>query len=227
MLQSSSKETWILVFGGLFAVTATLAIAYLANRPPRVTLTPPKKTLRSLDEVKRWLVEDNHIDVRAYSTQFCSDERDERNISFLVVERAGESVLATVRGAIDRSLRAFIGTLMIGPVDNRGQVGWGQVEIVVTKSSDQFDIIRIAETDGANFGISTEDIIERLQQYHREVGIDITRATCDSVGFRLLSIPKDLDAFAADLHELCPEDSSVADFKRWIRRDRTVFLWWD
>jgi len=227
LLHSTKRETWILVFSGILTVTVTLTIAYVANRPPRVTLTPPKKTLRSLDEVKRWLVDENGIDVRPYSTQHCSGERDERNISFLVVEPAGESVLAIVRGAIDPSLLAFIGTFTIGPVDDQGNFGRGQVEIVVAKSSDQFDAIRISETDGVNFGISTADIIERLQRYHREVGIDITKATCDSVGFRLLAMPKDLDAFAADLHEFCPEDSTVWEFKREILRDRTIFLWWD
>jgi hypothetical protein len=97
--------------------------------------------------------------------------------------------------------------------------------IVVAPTTDQFEILRYERTDGANYDIWTEDIIEKLKTLDEEFGIEITGATIAGVEFLLKRIPTGEEArkLGVRLLEFCPDlyeaPTSFADGK--------VSLWWD
>lgn len=84
--------------------------------------------------------------------------------------------------------------------------------IVVSPTTDQFDILRIEQTADGNYGIGTADIIEELQIIDEKYGIDIVAANWGSVGFKLKRIL---------------EGEELADFTRWLSDFAPDVLGWD
>ncbi len=67
------------------------------------------------------------------------------------------------------------------------------------------DVIRDAETNGINYGHTTDDVIAKLTDWDARHGVTINAAKMDSVDFTLSEIPKDLDAFAREVYAFCPD----------------------
>ena len=58
------------------------------------------------------------------------------------------------------------------------------------------------------------------------------QANTDTVIAQLKSVPADLDAFAADVYDFCPDIvdqgvGSVDALKTELRKTRLLYLWWD
>jgi hypothetical protein len=104
------------------------------------------------------------------------------------------------------------------------EVGFASL-LVVAPTIDQFDILRIEHTDGANYGWDTEKIIEKLKEFDKEFGVDIVGASCCAVEFLLKQIPKGNEArkLGRRLLKLCPDINKAPTS---FRRGR-VALWWD
>jgi hypothetical protein len=95
--------------------------------------------------------------------------------------------------------------------------------VVVCGTKDQFDILRVEQTDGINYGHMTEDIINFLQELDQEFGVDIIGADSTGVRFIVKHIPKGIEAnkLRERLLEFAPdiEDDSLTN--------GFVPLWWD
>ncbi len=98
-------------------------------------------------------------------------------------------------------------------------------DVIVLPSSDPFDILRFEETDGANFGIQTEDVIARLQVLDEQFGIDIIDAGFDYVVFLLKHAPEanQVTELKTFLTKLCPD---IEDAQAQISAGK-IELWWD
>ncbi len=72
-------------------------------------------------------------------------------------------------------------------------------------ANDPFDQIRRAGTNGANYDLGTDDVIERLTRWQSLCVFTITNAKSDAVDIIFSTLPNDMDAFARDLHEFCPD----------------------
>jgi hypothetical protein len=97
--------------------------------------------------------------------------------------------------------------------------------IVVAPTTDQFDILRYERTDGANYGLQTEDVIEKLKEVNAKYGIDIVGAGIGGVEFILKRIPKGKEAqdFGQWLLDFCPDlYEAPLSFPKG-----KVALWWD
>lgn len=97
--------------------------------------------------------------------------------------------------------------------------------IVVAPIADQFEILNIEQTNGANYGIYNEDIISRLKLLDAEYGIDIVGASSAGLNFVLKRIPKGKAAreLGKLLLELCPD---LYEAPRSFPNGK-VSLWWD
>ena len=71
--------------------------------------------------------------------------------------------------------------------------------------SDPFSAIRAAHTGGQNYGLDTEAIIARLTGWQPLCSFSVTGAEGDAVDIQFETLPKDMDAFARDLYEFCPD----------------------
>lgn len=65
--------------------------------------------------------------------------------------------------------------------------------------------IRELHTNGANDDVMTEDIVARLQDWSRRCAFEVSEIEHDALVLRFETLPEDLDAFAAELYEFCPD----------------------
>jgi hypothetical protein len=98
-------------------------------------------------------------------------------------------------------------------------------DVVIAPTDDQYEILRIEQTNGANYGIQTEDIIRALESVDMHYGIDILNARFDFVKFKIAKLPsgEKAEELKEKLLKLCPdlegEDELIAD--------GVIELWWD
>lgn len=105
-------------------------------------------------------------------------------------------------------------------------------KIGILKGTDQYDILRIMHTDGDEYDISNQDVIERLKEWEIHSPFDIIGADSDWVEIEFRTLPKDLDAFAEEVYDFCPDaidqgPGSVEGLIKDIKKTKRLFLWWD
>jgi len=104
--------------------------------------------------------------------------------------------------------------------------------IGVLKGDDQYDILRIMHTDGDEYDISNQDVIDRLKDWEKIASFDIVGADNDWVEIEFKTIPRDIKAFVEDVYEFCPDaidqgPGTVEGLEKEIQKTRRLFLWWD
>jgi hypothetical protein len=192
--------------------------------PVQATDLPKVETMGDAVELLRTI---GDADVRQYCCYDFGRLRDDAAISVIVPEDHARELLPTVRSQLGPGFVAYIGTTRwLG--DDRPD----GVEVVIGPGNSQFDILRLARSDAINFGMETEDLIQKLQEYDEQFGIDIDHAETDTIEFRLLRKPGDVSGFARDVYEFCPDIvdqgvGTVPALEESIRRDNRVYLWWD
>lgn len=167
--------------------------------------------------------------VRPYSTVDFGRGKKEGVYSVLVDAIDAYEIITSLRSKLGNELITFIGTTNFLSDDAPED---GMVEVVLGKGESQFDILRIAETDACNYDMMTEELIEKLQEYDRAFGIDITQAETDTVQFFLKNEPEDWKWFCKDLYDFCPDivDQGCGNLEvleNEIKKRKAVFLWWD
>jgi len=70
---------------------------------------------------------------------------------------------------------------------------------------DPFTTIREANTDGANYDIDTDAIIERLTEWQKLCEFRVLSAGHDRIEIEFETLPKDIEAFTNDLYDFCPD----------------------
>ena len=181
----------------------------------------------SLDQAAVVLAQVTGKDVRPFSSRDFGREQNPKGRSVLIPNDSAERFLELLRQQLPPGAIAFVGvTNSLAHPKPEG------VELVVAEGKDQFDILRVASTDGINYGLQTEDIVRELQIWDQEYGIDIWQAETDTVQLRLRTTPKNLHEFAARVYKFCPDivDQGVGDIRaleQAIAESKGVFLWWD
>jgi hypothetical protein len=110
--------------------------------------------------------------------------------------------------------------------------GYGADEITVLKTDDMFDALRFEGTNGINYDIHTEDIIDKLKTWNDQFGLDIFAASFDLVQAHYVKMPSDLKAHAEETYAFCPDvvdqgTGSVEALQQEIQKARQLYLWWD
>jgi hypothetical protein len=105
-------------------------------------------------------------------------------------------------------------------------------KIGIIKGTDQYDILRIMHTDGDEYDISNQDVIDRLKEWEIHSPFDILGADDDWVEIEFKTLPKDLNAFAEEVYDFCPDavdegPGSIAELAKEIQKTKKLFLWWD
>jgi len=145
-------------------------------------------------------------------------------IAVSVPEDKSENILAELRHKLaPLNYMAFVVEMNAGlKVDKIG----------VLKGTDQFEILRIMHTDGDEYDISNQDVIERLKEWAKISSFDIIGADYDWVEIEFKRLPKDLKAFAEEVYDFSPDavdegpgtvDGLIGELKKTNR----LFLLWD
>jgi hypothetical protein len=78
-------------------------------------------------------------------------------------------------------------------------------EVAILKTADPFAMIRLRRSDGGNYGISTEDIIDRLTAWQQIAAFDVVGASTDWVALVFSKLPEQICAFAEEIFDFCPD----------------------
>jgi hypothetical protein len=81
----------------------------------------------------------------------------------------------------------------------------GQSAIGVLKGRTPCDFLRMQNTNGANFDLDTEDIITKVAQWETLCELHIVGAGYDWLDLQFDRLPDNLQAFAEDVYEFCPD----------------------
>ncbi len=105
-------------------------------------------------------------------------------------------------------------------------------KIGILKGTDQYEILRIMHTDGDDYDISNQDVIDRLKEWEINSPFDILGADGDWVEIEFKILPKDLKAFVEEVYDFCPDavdqgPGSIAELAKEIQKTKKLFLWWD
>lgn len=186
--------------------------------------TPSRKAM-NLDAASTRLAEISRRPLRQFATRDFGRDRNTEAKSVLVADEEAQPLVTRIRAELGPGLLAFVGcTRSLADPPDEGS------EVVVAHGNSQFDILRVAQSDAANYDMYTEDLIRKLEEYHSKYGIDIFHAETDTIEFRFTTMPSDLAAFCEDLYEFCPDIvdqgvGTVEELQKEIARTRTVFLW--
>ncbi len=145
-------------------------------------------------------------------------------IAISVPEDRTDSILAALRHKlIPLYYMAFIVEMNAGLKTDK---------IGILKGTDEYEILRIMHTDGDEYDISNEDVIERLKEWERISTFTIIGADYDWVEIEFKKLPRDLKAFAEEVYDFSPDavdegPGTVDGLVRDMRKTNRLFLLWD
>lgn len=110
--------------------------------------------------------------------------------------------------------------------------GYSPDQVAIIKTQDQFDILRVKQTDAANFGLDNNAVITQLKKWHELYPFEITGADLDWVEAEFIQQPKDMLQFAKEVYKFCPDvveqgTETVERLAQEMKRSNTLYLWWD
>jgi hypothetical protein len=65
--------------------------------------------------------------------------------------------------------------------------------------------IKQLETNGCNYDVSNEEILDRIQTWHQTIDVEVLEVTEDSITLHFKSLPADTRSFAQEIYEFCPD----------------------
>lgn len=145
-------------------------------------------------------------------------------IAFSVPEQDGDRVLSVLRKRLQpRKYLAFLIAV---------NEGIRTEEIAILKGTDPYEILRIMQTNGEDYDITNEDIIERLKEWEKQHPFEIIGAENGWVEIEFRTVPQDLNAFAEEVYDFCPDTveqdaGSIEELAREIAGTKRLTLWWD
>lgn len=188
----------------------------------------PAKPATTLEEATARLQLLTGVEPRPYCTFDYGQGQDRRGRSVVLPKAQVPTLLMTLRGQLGPGLTAYAGTDFFQIPDPPPE---GSMELVVAPVQDQFDILRLARTSGANYGYDTEEVIAELRKLDQKYGIEILMAQPDVVGFRMTTKPDRVSIFVREVQGFCPdfmaEDGEIVFLREALAQDAAVVLWWD
>jgi hypothetical protein len=87
-------------------------------------------------------------------------------------------------------------------------------------------------TNGANYGVGTEDVIRWLRKLEDRQPFDLTGVGGDFLAGSFLAAVKKPKELANQMYEFCPDIveqgcGTVEELAKQLRTMRTFFFWWD
>ena len=172
--------------------------------------------------------------LRQYSTRDFGREQHPEAVSVVIaggapmVKDPARGALQAVRAKLPKGCVAWLGTTRWLGAEKHA----GKVELAIAQGEDQFDILRHAASDAANFGLGTEDLVTKLRAWDRACRLELVHAETDTIELDLKGRLADAAAFAADVYAFCPDIvdqgiGSVEALEEAIVETGRVYLWWD
>jgi hypothetical protein len=101
------------------------------------------------------------------------------------------------------------------------------LEILVFKGKEHLDIIRIYQSNGWNYNVSSRDIINKLKKWQEICKFKFIFV--DNSGFSIVftELPEDIAGFAKEVDEFCPNIQNYQAVIKEIKKSKSLYLSWD
>jgi len=105
-------------------------------------------------------------------------------------------------------------------------------DLAILTAKNQFEAVKIVGTNGLNYDISNEKVIEKLKVWHKDVKFVITVIDYNRVEAYMKRKPKNLETFTSEIVEFCPDIigtgyTSEAEMSKAYREKEYFWIWWD
>ena len=100
-----------------------------------------------------------------------------------------------------------------------------------------FELVRVKRTNGLNYSLENEKIIEKLKYWDAKYGVTVLEAREDGLVIRFKDLPEDLSNLCTEMFLFCPrmelhenENSNAAAMRKFaksLRETKTANFWWD
>ncbi|WP_270584780.1 DUF4253 domain-containing protein [Bacillus smithii] len=150
-------------------------------------------------------------------------------ISFVTFEEQAEKLVIELQSQIKQ-----LGYLAFICERSFSQGSKSRCRIGIIKGNDQFDILKIQQTNGDNYEISNEDVISKLREWNNRYPFIIVGADYDWIDANFIVLPTDqeMKSFAQEMYEFCPDiveqgTGSIEELIEEIKETKKLVLWWD
>ncbi|MBP9133940.1 MAG: DUF4253 domain-containing protein [Saprospiraceae bacterium] len=104
-------------------------------------------------------------------------------------------------------------------------------EISIIKSKNQFDIIYFQETNGGNFELTTDEIVQKLSIWNKQFSINILGANYSWILLEFKNNIHDFSAFYEEVLEFCPDLNQTyateQELMSQVKNQKQLLFWWD
>jgi hypothetical protein len=109
--------------------------------------------------------------------------------------------------------------------------GTGPDKVAITRADD-LGYLAMVRTDGVNYDIEHEKVLERYQQWDKKYGLQLVGAGQDWLEAHFVHPPDDWKVFAKEVYAFCPDvvdqgTGTVDALAKEMQSGNLVFLWWD
>lgn len=184
-------------------------------------------TQKLLDIIK--LVASNSLQPLKISDLYNEDQITIVGISFITFEEKAEELVVELQSKIKQ-----LGYLAFINERNFIQGSKSKCRIGILKGTDQFELLKILQTNGDNYDISNDDVISKLKQWNNYYPFSIVGAGFDWIeaNFTVLPSNQDLKSLVQEMYEFCPDTveqgtGSIEELIEEIKETKKLFLWWD
>ncbi|PIB38338.1 DUF4253 domain-containing protein [Maribacter sp. 4G9] len=105
-------------------------------------------------------------------------------------------------------------------------------DVVILECKNQFELVKLIGTDGINYDVYNDEIINKLEDWNNEIGFEIVVVDAARVHAYMGNLPADINSFAKDVYDFCPDviDQGYSSMEEMItdyQNNRYFWLWWD
>jgi hypothetical protein len=105
-------------------------------------------------------------------------------------------------------------------------------KVSILETNDPFDILRIQGSNGVNYDVDTDRLIEQLMEWNKKFGLEIVGAGGDWIEAEFINQPENMQVFAEEVYEFCPDvveqgTDTVEALAEEMQETNLLFLWWD
>ena len=110
--------------------------------------------------------------------------------------------------------------------------GYAPDQLTILRTTDKYDMLRFEATHGTSYGLYTEDIIRKLQEWDRLYEIDFIAVGNDFIEAHITKMPIDILGFCSELYSFCPDiveqgTGTIDNLKNEILKTGKIYRWWN
>ncbi len=102
----------------------------------------------------------------------------------------------------------------------------------VLNSVDKYQILRQVQTDGINWEIDNDSLVNLIKKFDKKYSLDLIGASGDWCEFKINKEPQSWMTLAKEAYQVCPDivdqgTGTVEELANDMKRTKRLYFWWD